>query len=509
MTATAVSLRESNAFVEKEALVEARYFAGYMRYGRVALGWQELNDQHGPRHWAQHKEKIPDAEKPKENRLTLRGALLFMLLSGCIFTMAESSIAAVALLLDDLQAEEERRLLEQYRQRSAFNPTGKPELLKIFRSVPNELAWEKVPGTDRLRLTASLTAIVRMHHLEHFPSATKNHEQRYVRSILERPLFVHGMASVALALRRRFGHSGGDEDVLEGAEEAARVQPYLDVEKLRCDFFAFNLFVRSCDNALSGAIVGVDAACAGLVDMGDVQMVLETLRLAVANLDDPDAQRQLQELGVTAQSQRLAFETLERELREARENFEERLSEAEKAAQEASSTAMEASSTARAASSSGSRRSGSTASSRPRTRSSSRATSSRTARCATTDSRSKRLRCSSASSPPRSAHAGASSSPASPSAPRSPEGAPSTARPEGIATSTLAESMEKSSSTSACTSGPKPSQSSPAAQTRSTAASSSRSCTPRRSSLVACRHWAMTLRTDGAAAACSGSSAIS
>ena len=73
MTATTVSLRESNAFVEKEVLVEPRYFAGYVKHGRVALAWQELNDQHGPRHLAQHKAKIPDSEKPEENRLTLRG----------------------------------------------------------------------------------------------------------------------------------------------------------------------------------------------------------------------------------------------------------------------------------------------------------------------------------------------------------------------------------------------------------------------------------------------------
>ena len=131
MTATTVSLRESNAFVEKESLVEPRCFAGYVKHGRVALGWQELNDQHGPRHWVQHKAKIPDAEKPKENRLALRGALLFMRLSGYIFTMAEASIAAVAVLLEDLQADEERRLLEQSWQRSGFETAEKPELLKV------------------------------------------------------------------------------------------------------------------------------------------------------------------------------------------------------------------------------------------------------------------------------------------------------------------------------------------------------------------------------------------
>ena len=150
-TAPLPCLRESKTFVEHEALLDPRFFAGFLKHGRVASDWPELKDQHGPRLWARHKAKIPEAEKPRENRLTLRGGLLFMLLAGYIFTMPETSIAAVARLLEDLQLEEKRRLLEEYRRRSAFEPIGgEPEFVR--------LASDRRPANSRGRRSPAPTA---------------------------------------------------------------------------------------------------------------------------------------------------------------------------------------------------------------------------------------------------------------------------------------------------------------------------------------------------------------
>ncbi|NDC39259.1 MAG: hypothetical protein EBZ48_14640 [Proteobacteria bacterium] len=172
--------------------------------------------------------------------------------------------------------------------------------------MPKETKWEAVPGTDRLRLTVSIVAVVRR-NLDKFPTS-RTHEKQYVCGVLQKLFFIKGLALVTEALQRRFA-----------AEEAARVVPFLDLTTLRCDLFTFNLFVRCTETDLAASALAIDSVCSSLVSLGDVQPIADAMQTALQALSDPTSQRQLAELGVTPESQLAVMDRLNAAITQASE----------------------------------------------------------------------------------------------------------------------------------------------------------------------------------------------
>jgi DNA-binding transcriptional MerR regulator len=268
--------------------------------------------QHGNRLYAENVELIPDEEKPSPSQLTLRGGLLLLLLGGFVFTAPALVLASYLQLLRSFERQDLIAEFEKYQRVVALSVLPGDEaagIYQLFRQTGKHLRWERVPGTATFRMTTSLPAFVGLHAAA--LGTSRSNAARFAAGVLQRPLFVHGLAVAAAVLQQRGAAAGA------GAEQLARLRPFLDVQTQRCDLFVLNLFVRCTGGALAATVLGTDAVCETLVDLGDMAPALEKLRRAMAALGDVDAQRQLMELGFTIQEQQALLDETRADVAEA------------------------------------------------------------------------------------------------------------------------------------------------------------------------------------------------
>jgi hypothetical protein len=292
--------------VYKDGLLEARYLSGFFRHNWLADDWKKLNAQDGPNLWKRNKNLVRQEDIVDGNKLRGPAVLALVLGTGAIFTLSETSLDSVKDYFEFAGHVEEGKVFAEYRSISKKPNDDAQEIIQLFRSVPEETKWEAVPGTDRLRLTVSIVAVVRRNRNK-FP-ASQSHEKQYVCGVLQKLFFIKGLALVTEALQRRFP-----------AEEAARVVPFLDLTTLRCDLFTFSLFIRCTETDLAASALAVDSVCSSLVSLGDVQPIADAMRTALQALSDPTSQRQLAELGVTPESQLAVMDRLHAAITQASE----------------------------------------------------------------------------------------------------------------------------------------------------------------------------------------------
>jgi hypothetical protein len=182
----------------KDKLLEARYFSGFVKHGTLAENSDKLNSQNGPRLWStQYRGFARDEDVVGGNKLRGPAVLAVVLGSGAIFTLSELALDAVKEFFEFAQYSDEAKVFAEYRGISKRPSADASMVLRLFRSVPEETKWEKVPGTDRLRLTVSIVAVV-CRNLDKFPTSRSN-EKRYVYGILQKLL----RAPERVASRRR------------------------------------------------------------------------------------------------------------------------------------------------------------------------------------------------------------------------------------------------------------------------------------------------------------------
>lgn len=255
-----------SAMVVDGGKIKAPQLCGYLNTGVLATDSKTLDDQNGPRLWANRKTRVPEEHKDGMN-LILPGAIPYLVArTDFISKMDKDRFDAVSKMITTITGENSSTTVQLNEFYYKFQDDGNNacKVSKLFRSEKATMCWHELPGGGN-RLLVDVAKIVAA-NLEIF-NCPKTQAARYVKTVMGSNDFERRWAALCIIIQRRKQNSC----------------PLPVVDGTKMDFMAFHLFIRCCKGPASDFICAEDALRSTFIGLGDLREASKILAEIISN----------------------------------------------------------------------------------------------------------------------------------------------------------------------------------------------------------------------------------